>query len=187
MFSAPVAVWILLLIPGQSRTALGIELIVVGAVLAPWLAVLNRPWGRPPEWALGSWILGNATAAALLAISVIVAGIGLITETLGGLYWLPVGVVAALRGALLNTWVLLVEIRREQGQRQPRLRTQVIASTAMRGLTLSSSASRHASTDSSRRSVDSADQLAAACRASPSRSGLASGTSAPNEVTSTSR
>jgi modulator of FtsH protease len=112
MFFAPVLTSIFLLIPDQSRATLGIELIVTGAVLAPVLAVLNRPWGRPPEWTLGSWFLGNAVPSALLVISIIVAGIGLITETSGGLYWLPVGIIAALIGALVNTWVLLVEVRR---------------------------------------------------------------------------
>jgi modulator of FtsH protease len=34
------------------------------------------------------------------------------TESLGGLYWLPVGVIAALIAALENAWVLLVEILR---------------------------------------------------------------------------
>ncbi len=112
LFSAPVVQSILLLIPGQSRTALGVELIVVAVVLAPSFAVLNRPWGRPPEWSLHSWVLGSAAPAALLVVSTILAGIGLMTGTLGGQYRLPVGIVAALLGGLLNTWVLLVEIRR---------------------------------------------------------------------------
>ncbi len=36
----------------------------------------------------------------------------MMTETLGGLYWLPIGVIAAFLGALLNAWALLIEILR---------------------------------------------------------------------------
>ncbi len=53
----------------------------------------------------------------------------------------------------------------------PRYRAVSIASTAMLGLTFSSMACRHASTASSRRSVDSCDQFAAADRMSSSWSG----------------
>lgn len=112
LFFTPAVLCVLLLIPGQSHVALGVEMIVVGVIIAPWLAVLNRPWGRPPEWILAAWIMGNAVPAALLVVATIIAGLGEISETLGGLYRLPVGIVVAFLGALLNTWVLLVEIKR---------------------------------------------------------------------------
>ena len=63
----------------------------------------------------------------------------------------------------------------------------VFASTAIRGLTFSSSASRQASTASRRRSVDSGDQDAAAVRASLAWSGWFNAASEPDAVTSTSR
>lgn len=68
--------------------------------------------GASPEWILAAWIMGNAVPAALLVVATIIAGLGEISETLGGLYRLPVGIVVAFLGALLNTWVLLVEIKR---------------------------------------------------------------------------
>ena len=39
-------------------------------------------------------------------------GVGLLTESLGGLYWLPAAVAVGLLGGLTNAWVLLVEILR---------------------------------------------------------------------------
>ncbi|MCW2632808.1 MAG: hypothetical protein JWR88_1770 [Pseudonocardia sp.] len=112
LFSTPAVLCILLLIPDQSRGALGVELIVVGVLIAPCLAVLNRPWGRPPQWILAAWLIGGALPAAVLVVTTVIAGVGEITENLGGLYWLPVGIVVAYLGALLNTWGLLVEIKR---------------------------------------------------------------------------
>jgi modulator of FtsH protease len=40
------------------------------------------------------------------------AGISLLAGAGGGLYWLVPGVVAALLGGIINSWILLVEILR---------------------------------------------------------------------------
>ena len=41
-----------------------------------------------------------------------VAGVLLLAEVGGGLYWWPAAIVTAYLGALVNAWVLLVEILR---------------------------------------------------------------------------
>jgi hypothetical protein len=111
MLSAPLVIALLLLIPGQSDVALGWELVVVGVAVGSGLAALNPPWLRAPEQHLPWWVAINAMPILLLTTSAIIAGIGTMTESLGGLYWLPVGVIAALIAALQNAWVL-VEILR---------------------------------------------------------------------------
>jgi hypothetical protein len=50
--------------------------------------------------------------AAVVALAPFVAGIGLLTESIGGLYWLPAAVAVGLLGGRSNAWVLLVEILR---------------------------------------------------------------------------
>ena len=112
MLSAPLVIALLLLIPGQSDVALGWELVVVGVAVGSGLAALNPPWLRAPEQHLSWWVAINAMPILLLTSSAIIAGIGTMTESLGGLYWLPVGIIAALIAALVNAWVLLVEILR---------------------------------------------------------------------------
>jgi hypothetical protein len=112
MLSAPLVIALLLLIPGQSEVALGWELVVTGVAVGSGLSALNPPWLRAPEQHLSWWIAINALPILLLTASAIIAGIGTMTESLGGLYWLPVGVIAALIAALENAWVLLVEILR---------------------------------------------------------------------------
>jgi hypothetical protein len=42
----------------------------------------------------------------------IVAGISLLAAAGGGLYWLVAEIVLGLTGAMLNAWILLVEIQR---------------------------------------------------------------------------
>jgi modulator of FtsH protease len=105
------------LVPGQAHEAVGIELLVLGVGLG--YVILRLQTGtvaevvargeRGPTRAsvLFQWVDGFGTAL-LIAI----AGGLLLAEAAGGLYWWPVAIVAAYVGALVNAWVLLVEILR---------------------------------------------------------------------------
>jgi len=112
LLGTPLLIALLLLIPDQSDLALGWELLVLGVAAGGTLITLNRPWLRAPEQHLFWWVAITAMPILLLTASAILAGVGTMTESLGGLYWLPVGVIAALVAALENAWVLLVEILR---------------------------------------------------------------------------
>ena len=46
------------------------------------------------------------------AVLIVVAGVLLLAEAGGGLYWWPAAIVAGYLGAIVNAWVLLVEILR---------------------------------------------------------------------------
>ena len=103
---------LVLLIPGQSDVAVGIELLAISAVVVPAFGVLAKPGTRAPEQPRVSWLGTNVVPSAIVALAPAVAAIGLFTESLGGLYWLPVAVALALAAGLVNAWVLLVEILR---------------------------------------------------------------------------
>ncbi len=98
------------LIPGQSATALGIELLAVsvclGAVIAR-MTVKTLPGAREAERAAFhiALLLPGTVLPAIGAVSLLV-GSG------GGLYWIIAGLLGALVGASINAWVLLVEILR---------------------------------------------------------------------------
>jgi modulator of FtsH protease len=105
------------LIPHQSSEAVAIELIVVGGLTT--LVVLRLQSGahaeavshaeRGPTRAsiVSRRVVGLGSASLIL-----VAGVLLLAEAGGGLYWWPAAIVAAYLGALVNAWVLLVEILR---------------------------------------------------------------------------
>lgn len=112
LISAPLLIALLLLIPGQSEQALGWELVGLGVAVGVVLAGLNPPGHRSPQQPLVGWVVGAAIPAVLLSLCTVIAGIGVMTGSLGGLYWIPVAVIAAFTGALLNAWVLMVEILR---------------------------------------------------------------------------
>jgi modulator of FtsH protease len=105
------------LIPDQSRDAVGIELLALGVVVS--LSVLRlqagtgrdvvAPGDRGPTRAsvLSRRIIGLGSVVLMG-----VAGVLLLAETGGGLYWWPAAIAIAYLGALVNAWVLLVEILR---------------------------------------------------------------------------
>jgi hypothetical protein len=101
---------LLMLGPGQSNTALGLELL---AVAVPLTLVSGRLIGRALK------VRGSAppldprrVVAAAGTVPFVVAGVSLIAEAGGGIYWVLGGAVAGLIGGVLNAWVLLVEILR---------------------------------------------------------------------------
>lgn len=108
----PVFLSLALLVPGQSDVALAIELLVISAVTVPALGRFAHPARRAVEQPRYSWILTNVVPALVITLCPVVAAIGLLTDSLGGLYWLPAAVAVALAGGLVNAWVLLVEILR---------------------------------------------------------------------------
>jgi len=112
LLALPVFISLALLIPGQPDLALAIELLAISAVTAPALGRQARPGARSSEQPVYSWIATNVVPSAVVALAPLVAAIGLLTESLGGLYWLPAAVALALVGGLVNAWVLLVEILR---------------------------------------------------------------------------
>jgi modulator of FtsH protease len=111
MLVTPLVAAVCLLIPSQSTDALGVEFVVLGLLAAGLLTVFS--WrSRSPQRTAASWLGGQLLWAFFVAVPLLVAGIGVLTTELGGLYWLPVTVVAGLVGGLLQAWVLLIEILR---------------------------------------------------------------------------
>lgn len=106
-----VVVSIVGLIPGQSPTALGVELLAWGLVLLAATAALGAKI-RAPEGAPRGWSVSRNAIVALGTVPIVVGGISVIATSGGGLYWIVAGIVGALAGGVANAWVLLVEILR---------------------------------------------------------------------------
>jgi hypothetical protein len=114
MFAGVLILSICLLMPGQSRVALGVELLVGGALLLILLIVialpgLNRPTRQPLSWRVTRILLALAAS-----VPVIVAGVSLLAERGGGLYWLAAAFMLSFAAGIGNAWVLLVEVVRDE-------------------------------------------------------------------------
>jgi hypothetical protein len=110
-FAYPLAASLLILLPGLTNTAAGIGQAIfatglTGVVLLDlvrWKAEENDPL---------SWRLSQLTPAVLIAALAIVGALATLTTSSGGLYWLAGAMTIATTSGLVNSWVLLVEIKR---------------------------------------------------------------------------
>ncbi len=106
-----VLVSIIGLIPGQSDTALGIELLATAGVYALVISRLSNQ-ALPPGAEPRRWIVGRMFVRAIAALPLLIGAISIIAGTGGGLYWVVAGIAGAIIGGVANAWVLLVEILR---------------------------------------------------------------------------
>lgn len=102
---------VFLLVPGQGRIVLGIEIgglgVVLGTILLTNRLRLPRAPGDPRTWSLVPLIVILAGT-----IPMTVAGISVLAGAGSGLYWLVPELLLAFAGSMLNAWILLVEIQR---------------------------------------------------------------------------
>jgi len=102
-----------LVIPGQSREALGIELMPIALVylglstLATFRATRSRRASRETD-SLGSSSVSSAPGL------IFAGGLGLLVRTLGGAYLVAAGVVLGVLSAMLAIWMLFVGLALEQ-------------------------------------------------------------------------
>jgi hypothetical protein len=117
MFAGVLLLSFCILMPGQSTTAVGVELLIGGVLLGSVLLLivlpgLNRPTRQPLTWRITRLVLALASS-----VPVIVAGVSVLAESGGGLYWLAAAFAIALAAGIGNAWVLLVEVVRDERYR----------------------------------------------------------------------
>ena len=108
---ALLATAVFVLVPGQSPTALGLELAGAGLALVGADGVARTRRGRPPGAPVRVVVI-PAVIVALTGAPLVVAGATLLVGAGGGLYWTVPALLAGFAGAVVNAWVLLVEIVR---------------------------------------------------------------------------
>jgi modulator of FtsH protease len=99
------------LIPGQSNTALGLELLAEALFFGAIIARLSLA-GLEELAERRSWLATRIAVRAIATVPLIVGGASLLALAGGGLYWIVAGIIGAIAGAVGNAWVLLVEILR---------------------------------------------------------------------------
>ncbi len=102
----------LALIPRQPNAALAVEFIVIGFsmwILQAWVQFryLKMRSGHP--W---SWFVYRAVLGQLATVPFCVAGIALLFDAPGAVYWIVPGFVFSFLAGIVGAWVLLVEIQR---------------------------------------------------------------------------
>jgi len=111
VLGAVLVVAVFALAPGQGTTAIGLEVLVVGAIVTGQSLVQTRGLGSAPETPRSSTAVHVAMVLAP-SLALVLGGLSLVLERGGGLYWVLAAAVLAFASAMVNGWVLLVEIKR---------------------------------------------------------------------------
>jgi hypothetical protein len=114
MFLAVLIYSLFLLVPGQSTTAFGVELLVTGLIFAAVLVLVAALGFRKPTRQPLSWKITRVVAALGSSVPAVIAGVSLIAEAGGGIYWLFAAILLAFLAGIGNSWVLLVEVVRDE-------------------------------------------------------------------------
>ena len=96
------------LAPGQSDLAVGLEIAATGGLA---VAVAGRLAMRI-QTDQRSHMISVAVISLWGTLPFLVGGLSLAEGSGGGLYWVLIGTVGAIAGAVSNAWVVLVEILR---------------------------------------------------------------------------
>ena len=112
LFATPLVGAIMLIVPGQPRAAVAIELLATGLVVGGGQLYLYLSAERSEQDTTWRRLVGRVIPAVTSCGCMVVAGATLLGQAGGGLYWLVPSVLAALIFGLTNVWVLLVEILR---------------------------------------------------------------------------
>jgi modulator of FtsH protease len=100
----------LALAPGQDHQTLGIEILLVGVVVAVQAIWVTHRRRTPDEKAW--WVIQHLLSLLVPGVAFIVGGVSLLTGFGGGLYWVLAATLLIFVVSSINAWVLLVEIKR---------------------------------------------------------------------------
>jgi hypothetical protein len=103
----------LLLIPGLNHVALGVSLLVVGVLEWAIVTAVSVTGARQQTAEPLSWNLARVIYVQIATIPVAVAGLLLLINASGALYWLAGAVLWAVVAGSGNAWVLIVEVVRD--------------------------------------------------------------------------
>ncbi len=112
---AVLTVSVLGLVPGQGKGLLGAEVLVVGLAAWVWIVAIQVPrlreWGTMRADLRVSFVL-RVVLGQVGTLAMVLAGFAVLWVGPGGLYWLVAGTLLSIIAALVDAWVLLVEINR---------------------------------------------------------------------------
>jgi modulator of FtsH protease len=106
---------VLLLVPGQGTTIVGVEVLAIGLAAWGWIVAIQllrlKGW-QAMEPDLRRAFVVRVALGQVATLPFIAAGIAVLAGGLGGLYWLAAAMVFSILVALFDAWVLLIEINR---------------------------------------------------------------------------
>jgi hypothetical protein len=110
-FAFPLFGSLLLQVPGLSNVGLGTGQAVLTIGMAVLVASDVPRWKRERNDPV-SWRVTHLAPALIIAVLSGIGTVATFASGFGGLYWLAASMVTATAAGIINSWVLLVEIKR---------------------------------------------------------------------------
>ncbi|HZU66819.1 MAG TPA: hypothetical protein VFA09_06040 [Ktedonobacteraceae bacterium] len=102
----------LLLIPGQSFLAIGIEILLIGLIDWVMMSLLQLNSLRKTQAQYRRAFVRWGVVSQVAAISFVLAGIVVLIFGINGLYWMVAATLLSFLAAFTDAWVLIIEINR---------------------------------------------------------------------------
>jgi hypothetical protein len=102
----------LCMVPAQTLRALGWELAISGAIVWVTTTLSQHAASHKNQYVTARGRISQVVLTQLSAIPLVAAGVSLLLGFGGGLYWLVPGTIFSFIAALIDAWVLLIEIQR---------------------------------------------------------------------------
>ena len=102
----------LLLVPRQSMTAVGAELLIVSILLWTMATGSDIVALRKTEHKYRHFVKINLAVNQLVVLPYVISGVVVLVRGATGLYWLVPAVLLSFVKAIADAWVLLIEINR---------------------------------------------------------------------------
>ena len=110
--ATPLFVALFVLTPGQSRSALAGEFLATALLTGAVHLRIAVQSDRSESEARESWLISRIVPSTGITVCLGVAGVTILAQSGGGLYWLVPTISIAILFGIVNAWVLLVEILR---------------------------------------------------------------------------
>jgi hypothetical protein len=110
LFAVPLVTSIVLVVPGQPRWTLGVELIVVGLAAGLVLVITGRAKSAGPDESRLAQVLDRTSPNIATLVFVEITGVTVLVGHGGGLYWLVPSALLSLVGGVLNAWLFLTRL-----------------------------------------------------------------------------
>lgn len=102
----------LMLVPGQPINAVGMETLLVGLVVWGVITYFDVRSIRTTETQFRRVITFNMVLDQATTLPYVIAGLAVLAQGESGLYWLAPAMLFSFIKAIMDAWVLLVEINR---------------------------------------------------------------------------
>jgi len=103
---------ILFLVPGQSNNMLGVEVLLLSFIVWAAISKIDITTFRKKEKLYRNYYIMHIVFNQIAILAYLIGGIILLSAPAAGMYWIVLAIVSSFIKAVMDAWVLLVEINR---------------------------------------------------------------------------